>query len=103
MSNSCGVADSDIMFNWREECDHNPADKIKILKLDNPYNPILAQLNINSIRYKYADLFTLIDPNTDFLVMGETKLDSSFPNTQFDADGYKSPFKKDRNSNGVDY
>ena len=88
MRNSCGVADSDRMFNWREECDHNPADKIKKLKLDSPYNPILAHLNINSIRYKHADLFTLIDSNIDVLVIGETKLDYSFPNSQFDADGY---------------
>ena len=98
--NSCGVADLDRMFNWREECDHNPADKIKKLKLDNPYNPILAHLNINSIRYKHADLFTLIDSNIDVLVIGETKLDSSFPNSQLEVDGYKSPFRKDRNSNG---
>ena len=99
MHNSRGVSDSDRMFNWREECDHNPAVKIEKLKLDNPYNPILAHLNINSIRYKHADLFTLIDSNIDVLVIGETKRDSSFPNSQLEVDGYKSPFWKDRNSN----
>ena len=100
MHNLCGVADSNRMFNWREECDHNPADKITKLKLDNPYNPILAHININSIYYKPADLFNLIDSDIDVLVIGETKLDSSFPNSQFDVDGHKSPFRKDRNSNG---
>ena len=49
MRNSCGVADSDRMFNWREECDHNPADKVKKLTLDNPYNLILAHLNIKDL------------------------------------------------------
>ena len=52
------------------------------------------------IRYKHADLFTLIDSNIDVLVILKTKLDSSFPNSQFEVDGYKSPFRKDRNSNG---
>ena len=100
MHTSRGVADSDRMFNRREERDHNPAVKIKKLKLDNPNNPILAHLNINSICYKHADLFTLIDSNIDVLVIGETKRDSSFPNSQFEVDGHKSPFRKDRNSNG---
>ena len=100
MHNSRGIADSDRMFSWREECDRNPAVKIKKLKLDNPYNLILAHLNINSFRYKHTDLFTLIDSNIDVLVIGETKLDSSFLNSQFEDDGYKSPFRKDRNSNG---
>ena len=60
----------------------------------------MAHLNINSIRYKHADLFTLIDSNIDVLTIGKTKLDSSFPNNQFEVYRYKSPFKKDRNSNG---
>ena len=60
----------------------------------------MAHLNINSIRNKHIELFTLIDSNIDVLVIGETKLDSSFPNSQFEVDEYKSPFRKDRNSNG---
>ena len=100
MSNSCGVAESARMFNWSEECDHNQADKIEKLKLNNSYNHIFAHLNINSIRHKHADLFTVIDSNIDVLIIGETELDSSFPNSQLDVDGYKSPFRKVRNSNG---
>ena len=42
----------------------------------------------------------MIDCNIDLLVIGETELDSSFHNSQFEVDGYKSSFRKDRNSNG---
>ena len=36
----------------------------------------------------------------DILVIGETKLDESFPANQFRINGFKKPYRKDRNTNG---
>ena len=41
-------------------------------------NPTFAYINVNSIRYKHADLFAVINSNIDVLSIAETKLDSSF-------------------------
>ena len=59
-------------------------------------NPTFACINVNSIGYKHADLFAVINSNTDVFI-AETKLDSSFPNAQFLVDEYKEPYRKDRN------
>ena len=61
---------------------------------------IFATLNINSIRYKFDELKSLIIGNIDVLVVTETKLDDSFPTAQFFIDGYSSPYRLDRNRHG---
>ena len=43
-------------------------------------NPSFASINVNSIRNKHAELFTIFDSNIDILTTAETKLDCSFPN-----------------------
>ena len=42
----------------------------------------------------------LISGNIDVLVIGETKLDKTFPDNQFIINGFKTPYRKDRNANG---
>jgi exonuclease III len=61
---------------------------------------IFATLNINSIRYKFDELKSLISGNIDVLVVTETKLDDSFPTVQFFIDGYSMPYRLDRNKHG---
>ena len=59
-------------------------------KLKNRYinNPILAQLNINSLRYKIIDLREILSSSeTEFLSVSETEIDDSFPDAQFQIDG----------------
>ena len=34
------------------------------------------------------------------MVIGETKLDDTFPESQFLIDGFKKPYRKDRNKSG---
>ena len=46
----------------------------------------MAQLNINSLRYKFDPLKCLVKDKIDLLVVTETKLDESFPSTQFSID-----------------
>ena len=60
---------------------------------------IIGNLNINSIPEKFDQLKVLISKNLDILVITETKLDSTFPVTQFLIEGYKS-YRLDRNRHG---
>lgn len=65
-------------------------------------NPIIAYLNINSLRNKIDSLreITFNFP-VEILCIDETKLDDSFPDAQFKIEGYQfPPFRRDRNKNG---
>ena len=52
---------------------------LKRVHNENPSNVIFSFLNINSIRYKFENLKFFCMNNVDILLIGETKLDSSFP------------------------
>ena len=45
-------------------------------------------------------LSDIIKNNIVILMISETKLDSSFPNGQFQIHGYSEPYRFDRNGNG---
>ena len=61
---------------------------------------IFGHLNINSLRNKF-DLFSeQVKGSIDILMVSETKLDDGFPEAQFLIEGFHSPFRFDRNSNG---
>ena len=88
-------------FNNNEHSVKDCATTLKDLRVQNVGNIIIAHLNINSIRYKFDSLVQLIDSNIDILVIGETKLDSTFPmKTSFTINGFKTPYRKDRNGDG---
>ena len=78
----------------------DPASQLRGIKFKNINNPILAYINVNSIRNKHSDLFSIIDSNVEIVTIAETKLDCSFPSAQFIVDGYSAPYRKDRNANG---
>ena len=61
---------------------------------------VVGHLNINSIRNKFDFLAHQVKGNIDILMISETKLDESFPPSQFFLDGYSVPFRFDRNGNG---
>ena len=61
---------------------------------------IIGTLNINSLAPKFEQLKEVIGKNIDILTIQETKLDSSFPVSQFLIDGYSEPYRLDRNRNG---
>ena len=77
----------------------------ELIELRNKYpkNPIIVYLNINSLRNKIIDLREKM--SKAFLVIvciGKTKLDESFPVSQFLMESYHQfpPFRRDRNSKG---
>lgn len=52
-------------------------------------NFIFAHVNINSFRHKFAFIHELLRKNVvDYLAISESKIDESFPNNQFNIEGY---------------
>ena len=78
----------------------NCFDIIKHVRLKNVKNVIIGTLNINSLPLKFDQVKLLILGNIDILVLTETKLDESFPTSQFLIDGYSIPYRLDRNRFG---
>ena len=75
-------------------------DGLKTLRLKYPQNPIIAQIKINSIRNKFETLVSLVTSDIDILMISETKIDESFPLSQFMIDGFSMPYRRDRNAHG---
>ena len=76
--------------------DLSPKVFLKRLKISNPQNLILRHLNLNSIRYKFECLKSIIDSNIVLLLISETKLNDSFPNSQFLMTGFHPPEKTEQ-------
>ena len=67
------------------------------LRIENINKLVIGHLNINSLRNKFEALKCIIKDNLDIFVLSETKLDDTFPKTQFSLDGYNH-FRFDKNS-----
>ena len=70
------------------------------LKAKNSERLIIAQININALEHKFEAFVSMIKNRVDIIMVSETKVDESFPLSQFKIDGYSSPFRIDRNTNG---
>ena len=70
------------------------------LKAKNAERLIIAQININAVENKFQCLVSLIKDKVDIIMISETKMDDSFPLSQFKIDGFSSPLRLDRNSHG---
>ena len=57
--------------------------EVKNLKMKHAMNVLLGYVNKNSARNKMQGLFSLLENNIETLTIAETKLDSSFPISQF--------------------
>ena len=60
---------------------------------------LLGHININSLRNKSETLADLIKGKLDIMLISETKIDYTFPTSQFDIECYTS-FRLDRTANG---
>ena len=72
----------------------------RILRVKNVNRLIIGNLNINSISNKFDQLKLFVQGKVDIMIITETKLDSTFPTSQFVIDGYSEPYRFDRNRNG---
>ena len=73
---------------------------LKSIRIRNLIKIVIGHLNINSLRNKFDFLVTQVKGYIDILKISETKLDERFPIGQFLIDGYRVPFRLDRNENG---
>ena len=73
---------------------------IRQLRENNRKQCIIANLNINSLPNKFAEIKEWLNANAfDIISVQETKIDRSFPNTQFHVDGHNI-FRRDRVKGG---
>ena len=66
----------------------NCITNIKKIQSENIDKVIIGTLNINSLSSKFDDLNILISRMLDVLIIMETKLDDTYPISQFYIDGY---------------
>ena len=74
--------------------------KIKKTRIEHINNVIIGNLNINSLPNKFDELKVLVNGMLDILIITETKLDDTFPVSQFHIDGFSKPYWLGRNRNG---
>ena len=72
--------------------------KLRSVRRKHPKNIIISYLNINSVRNKLRNLGTLVGNLLDILCISETKLDRSFPTSQFMLAEFKRPYRLDKTS-----
>ena len=73
--------------------------KTKSFRFENPKNVIVGHLNTNSLSNKFGFLKPFIYNTFDIFLVSETKIESSFPNSQFRLVEYRM-FRHDRYSFG---
>ena len=95
-----------ILTNQRQNISQNVSEnfdtdlkKLKVLRVENDSNPIVAYFNINSLGEKINHLCEICkDSPIRILCVDEIKLDSSYPDAQFQINNYQfPPFRGDRN------
>ena len=80
--------------------DTSDLDILKDLRCKNLNRILIGHLNINSLRNQFEILVSSIAVNLDILMISETKLDESFPVSQFLIPGFENPIRLDRSSSG---
>ena len=78
----------------------DPRIILRDIKKKNLNRPIIGHININFLESKFEALKLLIEDILDVLVVTETKIDASYPTSQFEINGFGSPFRLDRNTHG---
>ena len=67
------------------------------IRRKNLNRPIIGHINIHFLESKFEALELLIENILDVLVVTETKIEESYPKSQFEINGFRTPFRLDRN------
>ena len=73
---------------------------LKNLLVSYPSRIIIGHLSINSIFNNFEILSLSVAQYADILMLSETKLNRTFPSTQFLRNGFSVPHRRDRNNKG---
>ena len=66
--------------------------ELKHLRKEIPYRVITGHININSIRNKFESVEKYVGDNLDILMVSETKINDSFPESQLLMEGFSTPY-----------
>ena len=58
-------------------------EQLREIRIRNPKKVTMGHLNINSIPNKFEGIMGIAEKNLEIFLISETKIDDSFPNTQF--------------------
>ena len=72
---------------------------LKNIKLQNAKKIVIGHLNINSIKRKFEALKEIVKGNIDILIRSVTKIDNTFPISEFIIKGYND-IRVNTNKNG---
>ena len=86
-------------FNVTTECEED-LEILNKIRTKNLNNVVIGLLNVNSFNAKFDSIRSIVIDKIDILVLVETKLDDTYPTSQFIMGGYSSPFRRDRNRYG---
>ena len=78
----------------------NPKTVLRNLKANNRDRIIIGAININTLGGKFEPLVSIVKDKLNIIMISETKIDASYPKSQFNIEGYSEPYRKDRNCNG---
>ena len=74
--------------------------RFKETRIQNFNNVNIGILNINSLVFKFEELRLLVTGIFNILIITETKLDDTFPLSQFLIDAFPTPYRLNRNRKG---
>ena len=74
--------------------------KLKHIRIANLNRIVTSHININSIRNKFELLAEAVMGNVDIIMVTETRIEKSFPTSQFIIPSFTSPYCSDRTKEG---
>ena len=92
--------DAELSFGEEDEDIISDNVQLELLAKRHSKDRLLAHLNMNSVQNKFEELSAIIKTlHAHILFISETKIDASYPNTQFSIPGY-SLYRNDRKKGG---
>ena len=78
----------------------DPCLILNTLRTKNNERIIIGHLNINHIENKFQPLVSIVKDKLDIVLLSETKIENSFPSSQFAIQGYSNLFRRARDVHG---
>ena len=101
LPNNCIDICTSEVFVKNDDTNHQDVSQIlKNIRIKNLQSVVIGHLNVNSYANKFDAIKVIIERNIDIVIFSETKLDASYPTSQFLIDGFSKPYRLDRNASG---
>ena len=91
LPNNCIDLCTSEVFVKNDDINHQDVSQIlKNIRIKNLHSVVIGHLNVNSYANKFDAIKVIIEGNIDIVIFSETKLDASYPTSQFLIDGFRS-------------